>query len=41
MIPDEESVILSAPRPKKQRVIDTQLEAELDALDFRPLGYEW
>jgi hypothetical protein len=41
MIPDDESVILSAPRPKKQRVIDPELEAELDALDFRPFGYEW
>jgi hypothetical protein len=41
MIPDDESMILTEPRPKKPRVIDRKLEAELDALGFRPFGGEW
>ena len=39
MIPDEEPFRYAEPR--KPRVIDPQLEAELDKLEFRPMGYEW
>lgn len=39
MIPDDEPFKYAEPR--KPRVIDTALEAELDKLDFRPIGYEW
>jgi hypothetical protein len=39
MIPDEEPFRYAEPR--KPRVIDPQLERELDKLGFRPIGYEW
>jgi len=39
MIPDEEPFKYAEPR--KPRKIDTELERELDKLEFRPFGYEW
>ena len=39
MIPDDEQFVYAKPRPP--RVIDPELEAELDKLPFRPIGYEW
>lgn len=39
MIPDEEPFVFA--KPRKPRVIDHELEKELDKLGWRPLGYEW
>jgi hypothetical protein len=39
MIPDEEPFVYA--KPRKPRVIDHELEKELDKLSWRPLGYEW
>ncbi len=39
MIPDDEPFKYAEPR--KPRVINYELERELDELEFRPFGYEW
>lgn len=39
MIPDDEPFKFAEPR--KPRVINRELEQELDKLGFRPIGYEW
>ena len=40
MIPDDESMIRTEPR-RPLPPTDRQLERELNALPFRPIGYEW
>ncbi len=39
MIPDEEPFVFA--KPRKPRVLDPELERQLDSLPWRPLGYEW
>ena len=40
MIPDDESMIRTTPRPKPKPA-DPATLAYLENLDFRPIGYEW
>ena len=40
MIPDDESMIRTEPRPAPKPADPATLKY-LDSLDYRPIGYEW